>query len=379
MASDAPQPSSLAPLASAPVVAAEAALVSLITPARDAAPHLDAAAASVAEQTHRPLEWLVFDDGSSDATRHLLDGYRPALAAAGVALRVAGSAPGSPARGCGYGRNEALALASPHAALFVLFDADDEMAPQRCALLLAASAQHPNALLGSRYWRPPGCGRPRDLAWHNGMTQAQLATQALRETTLAAPTWAFNRETLLRAGGAFDAAGPHNAEDLMFFYAHLNNGGGLVRLDRPLVHYRHTSGGAVATRSVPAALIWSIRLRQLEVTLASNGWLVSGFTIWNAGKEGRSLYRGLSPLARAAVRGFVDVCARKVGRGFVDDPAGEGRYLPCAHFRAAKPPLLLCVKLGLHAGGSRPGEAAGFEDNLASLGLREGSDYLHFS
>ena len=42
--------------------------------------------------------------------------------------------------------------------------------------------------------------------------------------------------------------------------------------------------------------------------------------------------------------------------------------------REAPLPLLLCVKLGLT--GEGPGS---FEANLASLNLREGVDYLHFS
>jgi len=40
----------------------------------------------------------------------------------------------------------------------------------------------------------------------------------------------------------------------------------------------------------------------------------------------------------------------------------------------AKPPLLLCVKPNLTGDG--PGS---FEDNLASLQLQEGREYLHFS
>ncbi len=41
---------------------------------------------------------------------------------------------------------------------------------------------------------------------------------------------------------------------------------------------------------------------------------------------------------------------------------------------AAPPPLLLCVKPGLTGDGPES-----FEANLASLNLREGEDYLHFS
>ena len=242
-------------------------LASLVTPVRNASAYLPECAASVVAQTHAgPLEWCVFDDGSSDDTRAVLEAWRvrartravacarraapgvmrgadpdacgaqPALEARGVRLRVAGNAAGSAARGCGFGRNRAVELASPDTALLIFLDADDVMAPRRVEALLAASAAHPGALLGSRYWRE-GDGRPRDMAWHNGMSDAQLYTQRLRETTLAQPTWALAPSTFA-AVGAYNEDAPNNAEDLQFFYAHLARGGTLHRVDEPLVMYR---------------------------------------------------------------------------------------------------------------------------------------------
>jgi glycosyltransferase involved in cell wall biosynthesis len=45
----------------------------VITPARNEAAHLDAAARSLMTQTHRPLEWVVVDDGSTDGTRAIAE------------------------------------------------------------------------------------------------------------------------------------------------------------------------------------------------------------------------------------------------------------------------------------------------------------------
>lgn len=238
-----------------------ALLASLITPVRNASSYLAACAASVVAQTHAgPLEWCVFDDGSSDDTLAVLASWRvrylaqrlpeactharstpaqPALEARGVRLCVAGNAAGSPARGCGFGRNRAVELASPATALLVFLDADDVMDPRRLELLLAASVAHPGALLGSRYWRE-GDGRPRDMAWHNGMSDAQLYTQRLRETTLAQPTWAMTPATFV-GGAGYNEDAPNNAEDLQFFYAHLARGGTLHRVPEPLLMYRCVS------------------------------------------------------------------------------------------------------------------------------------------
>ncbi len=61
----------------APAEGAVGALASLITPARDASRTLAECAASVLAQTHAgPLEWLLFDDGSSDDTGAVLESFR---------------------------------------------------------------------------------------------------------------------------------------------------------------------------------------------------------------------------------------------------------------------------------------------------------------
>ena len=348
-------------------------LVSLVTSVRDGSAHLPACIDGVLAQTHAPLEWLVYDDGSSDDSVALLEAARERLAASRCRLVLLGSPAGSPARGCGYGRNRAIERASSDSALLVVQDADDVSAPSRCELLLAASRAQPDgALLGSRYSRD-GCGRPRDMAWHNGMSVEQLTHQRLRETTLAIPTWAFS-SAAWRAVGGFAEDAPNNAEDLLFFYAHLARGGALYRAEQPLVMYRHSADGVCATRAVPAALIFAIRMAELERVLATPPWC-HGFSIWNAGKEGKKVFRALSHVAKNAVRAFADVDPRKVQRGCFDDGALTRRRVPIVHFSRAVPPLLLCVKaMGL------AGEGEGsFEHNLASLALEEGVQYLHFS
>ncbi len=73
------------------------------------------------------------------------------------------------------------------------------------------------------------------------------------------------------------------------------------------------------------------------------------------------------------MRAFADVGARKLAHGVFDDVPGQ-RRIPIFHYAKAPLPLLLCVKLGLTGEGPDS-----FEANLASLNLREGLDYLHFS
>ena len=103
----------------------------------------------------------------------------------------------------------------------------------------------------------------------------------------------------------------------------------------------------------------------------------STFTIWNAGKQGRTLYRSLRPEHRKKVVGLCDVDEKKINLGVYtcemikDDKTGKPLTVPIMHFSQAKRPFVICVKLDLTSGS--------FEKNLKSLGLTEGVDYVHFS
>ncbi|XP_023394408.1 UDP-GlcNAc:betaGal beta-1,3-N-acetylglucosaminyltransferase-like protein 1 isoform X5 [Pteropus vampyrus] len=215
---------------------------------------------------------------------------------------------------------------------------DDVMMPQRVRLQYEAAVRHPTSAFTSH------------------------------GPTVIMPTWFCSRAWFSHVG-LFDEGGQGVPEDLLFFYDHLRKGGGVVRVDQSLLLYRYHP--RAATHSILETTIWSHRVRFLE-EWALPRWAT--FTIWNAGRQGRRLYRSLTPGARAKVVAFCDVDENKIKKGFYcyeDSKERPKPRVPIVHFRDARPPFVICVKLDLTGGA--------FEDNLQSLNLREGRDFLHFS
>ena len=99
-------------------------LVSCVIPAFNAERYLAEAVESVLAQTYRPLEVIVADDGSSDATRHV-------AAAFGEAVRVVTQ----PTAGPPATRN--LGLRTARGAFVAFLDADDRWRPEKLAQQMA--------------------------------------------------------------------------------------------------------------------------------------------------------------------------------------------------------------------------------------------------
>ena len=169
--------------------------------------------------------------------------------------------------------------------------------------------------------------------------------------------------------GGFDESGKGTPEDLIFFYKHLSLGGSLHRCPEYLMCYRYHP--SCTTFSVSESVIWNLRVQFLEKNIIDH-W--KSFIIWNAGKQGRKLYRSLTVDNRNKVIAFCDVDEKKINKGFyVFEEACfcPKPKVPVIHFKDAKPPIIVCVKMDLTDGD--------FERNLNSLHLLEGRDWIHFN
>jgi len=346
-------------------VCGEAPLVSVIVPCHNAERFIQECLRSVVTQTYRPLELSLWDDASRDSSALLVQGLKAPLEAAGVRV-VLGSSGSSDPAGCGAAKNRAVAQS--HGAYLCFLDADDVMRHDRVAAQLELAMQvGAGALVGSNVERDPADAQPRYTAWLNGLTESQLVLQRFRECTLAMPTWFCHRDVFKGCDG-FSEAGPGTPEDLDFLYRHLHRGGQLTKVMQPLVLYRYHE--QQQSHGVSKDSIWALRVAELELGLLND---LSSFSIWSAGRDGKRLYRSLTSSNRAKVVAFLDVDTKKLGGGGYYDRE-RSVHVPVMDWTCAVEPrfqpTIVCVKGDLHAG---------FEDNLASLGLEEGRTFWHFN
>lgn len=246
---------------------------------------------------------------------------------------------------------------------------DDIMHPDRIQVQYQLLQGEPQALVGSGFTRNPPESTRRYTLWANSLSPLQLHMQSFTShgPTVIMPTW-FCTRLLYDDIGGFSELGRGEPEDLIFFYSHLRRRGRVVRAPQELLVYRYHD--EAASFSVSESRIWDLRVREFEERVLED-W--PHFTIWSAGKQGRRLYRSLSQAARDKVECFCDVDVNKIGNHYTFEYSDQRPKpkVPIVHFRNARPPFVLCVKMDLTGGQ--------FEENLNSLELEEGKDYYHFN
>ncbi|XP_078242061.1 queuosine-tRNA galactosyltransferase isoform X8 [Pogona vitticeps] len=310
--------------------------VSVILPVYNAESWLDECLQSVLDQDFQgSIELSVFNDASTDNSVHMIQKWKVHLEEAGIRVVLGGNYSSQP-RGVGFAKNHAVDQSSGMYLCFL--DSDDVMMPQRIRLQWEAAIQHPKCIIGCQIRREPVEATERYTRWINSLTEEQLLTQG-------------------------------TPEDLLFFYEHIRKGGGVFRVNKCLLLYRYHL--QAATHSVLESTIWTHRVLFLEERIL-NHW--TGFTIWNAGKQGRKLFRSLSSANQKKVEAFCDVDENKIAKGFYtyeESKENPKPKIPILHFKDASPPFIICMKLDLTDGQ--------FEDNLNMLKLKEGVDYFHFN
>ncbi|XP_068086111.1 queuosine-tRNA galactosyltransferase isoform X2 [Anabrus simplex] len=318
--------------------------VSIIIPVHNGEPFINESFSSIFSQTAKDylrLEVSVYNDSSTDETSNLLKTWQEKCSLEPNITMVIGQNTSLLPSGVGFAKNRAV---QQSLGTYLCFhDIDDVMKPDRILAQHAAAREHPLAIVGSQFKRIPKDSTTRFTRWANTLRPDQLTKQIYTShgPTVIMPTWFCHRQVFDRVGG-FSEAGVGTPEDLVFFYEHLDRGGDVWRVDKDLVVYRYHP--SATTFSISRETIWKIRLRRLQEKVLSR-W--PNFTIWNAGKQGRLLYRCLDPQFRDRATAFCDVDNKKVGRFYEPYEPGSPRTkrIPIVHFSEATPPLVVCVKL----------------------------------
>lgn len=341
--------------------------VSIIIPVYNGDKWIDDCLRSVETQNFNgKLEVSIFNDGSTDGTISKLEEWRETLREKSISVTIGGHT--SNPRGVGYAKNQAVEQSS---GVYLCFqDIDDVMSPDRVSKQYQAARSEQNSIIGSKFHREPEGSTERFTKWANTLSQDQLYSQIYTShgPTLIMPTWFCHRSVYNKAGG-FSEGGKGVPEDLIFFLRHLEQGGGLCRVDADLLMYRYHPGAT--TFSIHEDTIWEIRMEYIQKQVLDK-W--ESFTIWNAGKQGKKFYRNLSTTNQRKVAAFCDVDPKKIKCGayiYHESKEKIKPTVPIVHFQSAKPPFIICMKLDLTGGE--------FEKNLASLNLKEGVDFFHFN
>lgn len=302
--------------------------VSVLMPCRNAESTLPAALGSILRQSHRELELVAVDDGSTDATGRLL--REAARSDSRVRVVTTG----------GHGLVPALkrAVREAGAPILARMDADDVAHPDRLRRqveLLNRRSGIGACGTGVRYFprEQAGPGIRRYERWLNSLHEpAELRRDLLVECPLAHPTLMIRSRCLSRAGGYRDPGWPE---------------------DYDLVIRLHVEG--IACANVPAPLHrWRLGPDRLSRRSDRYGpdafrrckvhWLKEvllppgrGVVVWGAGSVGKAM---ALELRRQEVerRAFVDVDGRKIGQhihgmpvlapeDLVDGAAGPEPYL----------------------------------------------------
>lgn len=203
------------------------ATVSVIIPAFNQARYLADAIRSALTQTLRAHEIIVIDDGSTDATPDIAQGFREHVRY----IR-------QPNQGLAGARNTGIAAAC--GAFIALLDSDDIWRPDHLALLATAAARWPEAIawIGSGACiDAAGRALPQGPGHAAGSATWIDRRQLLRANAIIPSAALLHRERLVQCGGFATDPRIHGCED-WDLWLRLSLDGALVGLPAASVGYR---------------------------------------------------------------------------------------------------------------------------------------------
>ncbi len=330
--------------------------ISIVLPARNAAPTIGVAIRSLLGQSRPDWELLVVDDGSTDGTGEVVAGFAREDARIRCVRQPHQGIVGALEAGLRLARGQWIAR----------MDADDESDPERLALQGAHLDRHPDLGVvgclvefgGDRRIRG---GYARHVDWLNSIvTPEQIAWNRFIEEPFAHPSVLFRRELLDRFGGYRTGRFP---EDYDLWLRWLEAGVRMAKVERVLLTWNDPPDRLSRTdpRYDPETfyvlkagyLARAVRAIQRQRSV----W------IWGAGRPTR---RRAEHLTRhgLSLAGYIDIDPRKAGRVLRGRPVVLPEGMPGPEE---------AVVLGYVA---KPGARELIRERLRERGFLEGGDFF---
>lgn len=340
------------------LTASHSVRVSVLMPARDAGDTVVQALESVLATPEVPLEVVVVDDGSRDATRERVLG----VASRDGRVRLL--------TGEGHGIAAALnqGLRACHGDFIARMDADDLGHVERLGAQLdrfqGDSGERLGAL-GTRvavFGAAPTEGFQRFLDWQNSLlTPEEHARDLFIDAPLCHPSVMLRRSTLLALGGYRDG---DFAEDYDLFVRLHRAGFWLEKLPGVLLQWRrHDRQTTFTDARLSPERMRALKAEHLAALLAAHhARAPRRLVLWGAGRDGRRFARALTAEGQRA-EAFVDVDPKKLGRTVQGSPV-----LPMEALRPGHDRVVAAV--------GSVGARALIRAHLLREGFAEGSDFF---
>ncbi|HSP43193.1 MAG TPA: glycosyltransferase [Luteolibacter sp.] len=273
-------------------------------PVRDAATTLEAAVGGIMNQTFADWELLAVNDGSSDDTAEMLDGFTRR----DPRVKVIQTPPQGIAKalktGCTAAAGEWIAR----------MDADDTMHPERLAAQLDFAQRHPDLDVVSCLVEYGGgaAGYAAHVDWINSLrTPDEIELRRFIESPVAHPSVMFRRGLLDRHGGYRDGDFP---EDYELWLRWLDAGARFGKVPRKLLLWNdppsrlsRTDPRYAVEQFYQTKCRYLARWLRMNVDPARNLWL------WGAGRITRRRFDALEAEG-CRFEGFIDVDPKKSNR-----------------------------------------------------------------
>lgn len=237
--------------------------VSVVIPCFNAARFLQRSIESVVGQTHRDLELIVVDDGSTD------DSVAVAREMASTDARVRVHVL-SERRGVAAARNAGLEVARGKYVAFL--DADDWWMPAKLEKQLAAAAARAAGLVYSAVEVRDEGGK---VLGHRRVSQFVTAEGLLRHNEIATSSVLID----LRVTGPIRMPLLERRQDLATWYALLERGVRAYGLDEPLIAYTKRRGSLSSNKLRAALSNWKLYRQHLGLNLGTALRLFASYVV----------------------------------------------------------------------------------------------------